>query len=548
MATTVTNAPVMGVNSLPNELLLMVFEHTLERDDWTVCNALSVSHVCQRWRRLALAAPGLWSTVPRINAKWTELCLERSKKTALDVVIPDTKPSWIECMPSIRVIIPHIHRLRSVCLAMDVLFKIPGESDEAVESRWDAVDEVLDYLSQRVTPNLEVMHAAFDLSRCDEWYLPYVPTLPRQFVRGASMPKLRDIDLECCVIPSLATSGLLSIALTHLHLRDVHVWKNVDEMIQCLQAVPHLQSFRWYNSGRIDESFPLTFDTSRSRIHPIRCANLPKLKELHLDGSHLQNMLMFSYLSLPAKTRLRISGGRTAFDEEDSQDGPIDDLNALFADALRSHFSDAIAQGACFHSLIINPYGDVQLESPKHDRSSSSSSGSDLLPDEFKLAPALWGDGDKHGRRLRARRFMNTWLTLPIFANAFSINFEAKFWKRYPDVIRLFARAREVRISTMADHLRVLCAEVLSARPCPLPALERLYVEELDFLVIIGLMDELMWTLEDDSPIREVTISRCDFKEDDFAALKALLGPDAVRWDGQDKRWGTRYWRHRFQK
>ncbi|KAL1947442.1 hypothetical protein VTO73DRAFT_14403 [Trametes versicolor] len=83
---------VAPVNSLPPELLIMIF--SLAGDD-----LVSVTHVCQHWRDVALHAPGLWTHVGNTSPEGVKTYLRRSKELPLDIslTVLEFRP-WLPCL------------------------------------------------------------------------------------------------------------------------------------------------------------------------------------------------------------------------------------------------------------------------------------------------------------------------------------------------------------------------------------------------------------------------------------------------------------------
>ncbi|PBK67497.1 hypothetical protein ARMSODRAFT_311565 [Armillaria solidipes] len=85
------------VNWLPIELLVDVFLSFVEDDN----SAFILTHVCQKWREVALTTPRLWTCISTRSTRWNSnlvaLALERSRDCLLDVVLDDrsTDPSAI---------------------------------------------------------------------------------------------------------------------------------------------------------------------------------------------------------------------------------------------------------------------------------------------------------------------------------------------------------------------------------------------------------------------------------------------------------------------
>ncbi|KAF8056982.1 hypothetical protein FPV67DRAFT_1529699 [Lyophyllum atratum] len=71
------------VSRLPPELLAAVFKYNVGMDVPSNLDWIRVSHVCSHWRRVALACPRLWTTIPFHRPRWAEEMLARSKMAPL---------------------------------------------------------------------------------------------------------------------------------------------------------------------------------------------------------------------------------------------------------------------------------------------------------------------------------------------------------------------------------------------------------------------------------------------------------------------------------
>ena len=84
-----TVANMYGLGTLPNELLIRIFEFVVFADQ-TLPNrwraAVPLSHVCRYFRRTVLSCPLLWSDISG-NADMASLSLTRSKDVLLDVTV-----------------------------------------------------------------------------------------------------------------------------------------------------------------------------------------------------------------------------------------------------------------------------------------------------------------------------------------------------------------------------------------------------------------------------------------------------------------------------
>ncbi|KZV60601.1 hypothetical protein PENSPDRAFT_659465 [Peniophora sp. CONT] len=426
-----------------------------------------------------LSAPEMWSTVPRINTRWTKLCLERSRDVLLDISV-DSK-EWIRCIPAIHSVLLHMERARSLYLWFEDLCRGVMRPKDLL---WNddirvARKKILNELVVREAPNLEKVHLGFD-GRFDIGDSFIAPILPDGLFDGKPTPQLKDMSLEYCIIITPIFIRLLSAAaaLTHLYLRDVRAWDSVDDMVQCLDAAPRLRSLHW-----VDKLLEYNhFAARRSDIHASRCVHLDELMELQLGGSHTQNMVVFSYLSIPGTTRLTMNSSLNAWSHDRITHGEIEDLTALFAEALRDHFACASARGAYFDSVLMFGNGGVRVE-PEDPANTvndiTPSSLSKLLPAKLALSCPQITYG--HAWYIRHRRnFLDTLLSLPVFNRARSVNYSSL------DVIHRFCEVHEIRIGN-SSGLREFSAAFIESLPCPLPHLDRLHLEDIDFIAQAGI-------------------------------------------------------------
>ncbi|EGN99389.1 hypothetical protein SERLA73DRAFT_182349 [Serpula lacrymans var. lacrymans S7.3] len=83
------------VDELPNELLAQIFEESKEAyvddlEQGRSCCSLVISHVCRRWRFVAVNTPRLWTTVhitPRRSLLLSQTYIERSGCHLVDIIL-----------------------------------------------------------------------------------------------------------------------------------------------------------------------------------------------------------------------------------------------------------------------------------------------------------------------------------------------------------------------------------------------------------------------------------------------------------------------------
>ena len=109
---------VTHIAVLPPELLLRIFRfHALEVPPWSgglqKLGWIEVTHVCQRWRQVALGNSSLWARITGLspNARWIAEMLVRARNAPLVVDFAVTPgPEILSMFP------PHIYRIRELRL------------------------------------------------------------------------------------------------------------------------------------------------------------------------------------------------------------------------------------------------------------------------------------------------------------------------------------------------------------------------------------------------------------------------------------------------
>jgi hypothetical protein len=110
------------INRLPPELLTEIFLlWTREASDVSV-----IAAVCNRWRKLALSTPQLWSTIriglhkenSHSQAKIVQTWLKRSAMCPLSLTLEQEVGDGSDSHPVINVIIPHSHRLEYLSISI----------------------------------------------------------------------------------------------------------------------------------------------------------------------------------------------------------------------------------------------------------------------------------------------------------------------------------------------------------------------------------------------------------------------------------------------
>ncbi|TFK81088.1 hypothetical protein K466DRAFT_352064 [Polyporus arcularius HHB13444] len=212
---------MQDINELPPELLSLIFWHRRgqcsQRDfDW-----LTVTWVCRRWRRVALAYPALWRTIydgmGRSDKSWIPTFLDRALGAPLVVAIVFSK----DAQYTVQALAPHAHMLR--------VFRLHTTRRAVLLSSYNLIKTTFPFLEELAL----ACHPHQDDPDSDV-PPPASYDLPRQ-----NAPRLVDLDLCGLHFPwdstvySLLRSFRLSCPATRI---PIH------RLLLILQACPSLES------------------------------------------------------------------------------------------------------------------------------------------------------------------------------------------------------------------------------------------------------------------------------------------------------------------
>ncbi|KAA1475555.1 hypothetical protein DENSPDRAFT_932435 [Dentipellis sp. KUC8613] len=260
---------LLALYKLPPELLALIFAelialqsstlHCLRRD--TISPGwMAVTHVCRRWREVALQQPTLWTTISAdLGQKWMEEMLARSGS------LPLTVWAHIEDDCDVFSLIAQMSRTVHLHVALE----------GAVEAG---------------SPNTLIMQPAPLLETCsisllDEEDDEYFDPPHNLFARNA--PRLRSLELEVCSVywSSLAFASLVKLSIT---VPADNPWSPLsprayrEELLQALSKMPKLENLALDNclpdSKNMEEDGPGMPHNPKTVIEP------PLLKILSLTG------------------------------------------------------------------------------------------------------------------------------------------------------------------------------------------------------------------------------------------------------------------------
>ena len=270
---------------------------------------IAVTHVCRRWRQVAISDPNLWNTVVfDLGVEWAEEMLARSKATLISYSQEFGFEPWVttrtshddEVTPS-----RHLSHIRRLALSGTPEYFVP------------AVRALI-----TPAPHIESLELLLDADSDS------CITLPSDlFAHNA--PKLRHVTLACC---ALTWDSPLFRGLKHLEIQippiapstptarsDLLSIPTLEQMLSILEAVPSLQVLT------LSEYLP--YPESTSRVVPLRY-----MSKLSLDGSLSQVVAFLERVSLPSSASLFLHCSH-----HNHPDGLLDTLVSL----LTSHFLSA---------------------------------------------------------------------------------------------------------------------------------------------------------------------------------------------------------------
>ncbi|KAJ6537248.1 hypothetical protein DFH09DRAFT_1178320 [Mycena vulgaris] len=250
------------IDRLPNELLSAIFILAIEQDchdesDPFTTSPTTISHVCRRWRHVALATGTLWTNVvltfPTCDAQLTRALtwLDRSKTYSLDILLDFRDPAWdweedthgfrwADMEAVLTLLMPSAARWRTVELLTDTWAPI-----FAFLARTRVVGFTL--------ARLEKLH----LARCNAYFaakgVVFQPVelsqhLPLFGGIEADAPCLREVTLTGVHI-DWSSPPLANLTKLELKYQAADVMPNVTQLTHILASCPNLEDLAIVGNG-----------------------------------------------------------------------------------------------------------------------------------------------------------------------------------------------------------------------------------------------------------------------------------------------------------
>ena len=246
------------VNRIPPEVFSTIPDYWADEDAADE-HLIAATHVCRGWRNLFISRPSLWTRLDCGHVKKTQIYLERSKSSPLDVCLREDEddPFFNEAFP---LTIPHLSRLRSLSLF--------GPSRDLVE-----------IINQRLlcpAPSLEELKMRFTGT----------PRPIEDTVFGGDLLSLRELRLSA-VLTNLPWANLPN--LTTFYFRNVPSDEvSVTRLLDFFERAPCLSDIVLW------EVSPAICDTPLGRV-----VTLSHLKSLQISATPVHSSVM-KHLSIPS--------------------------------------------------------------------------------------------------------------------------------------------------------------------------------------------------------------------------------------------------------
>ncbi|KAI0044104.1 hypothetical protein FA95DRAFT_303822 [Auriscalpium vulgare] len=282
--------PRCHIDGLPAECLGLIFAICVEDDppenpedgSGHSLGWITVTHVCRRWRDVALGYPQLWTLVAfNLGDAWAQEMVARSQSAAL-------------------LMYPKVDSLSDI--GIDIIAKSVHRVKELDFGVVDEYDTMLALVQQLTKPALQLedltLYAVDDL-------LP----IPDEFL-GGSAPRLRTLSLNGFIFDLWASPMLHG--LRHLEVRvscEGQETEDVcDDILEALQAMPALESLNLGHCFPLQDHIP-----GHNRAgHSIKMVALPNLAYLEVTVQHNACAHVLDHLILPPAADLYVTIERAA--------------------------------------------------------------------------------------------------------------------------------------------------------------------------------------------------------------------------------------------
>ena len=323
-------------HNLPSELLSYIFSiatDCCEERYEAILTPITMSHVCSRWREVAISAGGLWTkfslTFPTYRGQLsrTMTWLSRSRTYPIDILLDFRDPLWDwdehshvfhwQDMESIvRLFLTHVKRWHHFELLTDT---------------WAPIFTFLWYT--RGVESAPLLRS-ISLSRCNAYFAskgeifqPVELKEPIPLFGGLTLNKLRDVSLSGVHV-DWARSSLRDLTKLELRYLASDVIPSKDEFIDILAGCSDLRHLSITGWGPRFDKVPIPGSTSgnedvpkesRRTIQPIQLRHLLSFSLGFVDVNYALKLLsLFSFPSIETLALEDVSFSLNPFERQDA--------------------------------------------------------------------------------------------------------------------------------------------------------------------------------------------------------------------------------------
>ncbi|KAJ7058022.1 hypothetical protein C8F01DRAFT_926335, partial [Mycena amicta] len=303
------------INRVPNELLATFFTLAVGRphdmadleDMAQITSPTTVSHVCSRWREVAISTGSLWTwiilTFPTSAGQVTRVLtwLTRSHAYSLDILLDFRDPDWDIIEPE------EDHQFTAADL--ETALEIPLL--RASIGRWRSVELLVDtwapmlaFLRHSQTFDVQNLES-LRLARCNAYFAcrgqVFQPVALKQFLPlfgiNSTLTRLRHVSLVGVHVDwDAAASALTDLNALELKYQAEDVMPTMAQFVRILQASPSLEKLAVVGHAPQGppasepvllpnvSSFTLGFVDVDPTIDLVKALALPALRELTLEN------------------------------------------------------------------------------------------------------------------------------------------------------------------------------------------------------------------------------------------------------------------------
>ncbi|KZV66377.1 hypothetical protein PENSPDRAFT_654925 [Peniophora sp. CONT] len=308
----------MNVNELPVELLMQIFEtaRAVVPPSLTAPAAMSISHVCRRWRQAAIQCELLWSHLPLASEAWTKICLSRCATASLNILARDE--AWQAHKPDgaariVTLLTEELYRAQSLSVCTPENFGAPSS----------ILPDVLQLLNDSNAPLLNDLLLSF------RHYFPNGNTaravrLDRPLFNGHLNENLHKAAFVDTILSLKYLTPFPN--LQRLELINSRAWRDTAEFLATIRAFPQLEELVFIYDQDTFSARQFEVNLSPSADARSRCLPMRRMKKLVYHAPLLHVARIFSLVELPITASVILS-----YDHDQLQNGVVGLMSNLLA-------------------------------------------------------------------------------------------------------------------------------------------------------------------------------------------------------------------------